>query len=128
MESITGTKFPTEILTRNYHLPKYDNPTYHCIYGCMFCTLLFSFVSCVLLLLCLCILTVMYILFCIFCFHRANWHSSATLTEVFLCFFLSCKANARVYITHKAGAWPALFPISLTTLGLNPRKPSNQSC
>jgi hypothetical protein len=29
-------------------------------------------------------------------FHRASWHSSATLTEVFPCFFLSCKANARV--------------------------------
>jgi len=28
--------------------------------------------------------------------HRARWHSSATLTEVFPCFFLSCKANARV--------------------------------
>jgi len=28
--------------------------------------------------------------------HRANWHSSATLTEVYPCFFLSCKANARV--------------------------------
>jgi hypothetical protein len=27
---------------------------------------------------------------------RGNWHSPATLTEVFLCFFLSCKANARV--------------------------------
>ena len=27
--------------------------------------------------------------------HRASWHSSATLTEVFPCFFLSCKANAR---------------------------------
>jgi len=27
---------------------------------------------------------------------RASWHSSATLTEVFPCFFLSCKANARV--------------------------------
>jgi hypothetical protein len=39
---------------------------------------------------------VMYVLFCIFCFHRANWHSSATLTEVFKCFFLRCKANARV--------------------------------
>jgi len=34
-----------------------------------------------------------------FCsFHRANWHSPATLTEVFPCFFLSCKANARVYL------------------------------
>ena len=29
-------------------------------------------------------------------FHRASWHSSATLTEVFLCFFLSCKVNASV--------------------------------
>jgi hypothetical protein len=32
---------------------------YHCIYGCMFCVLLFNSVNCVLLLLCLCILTVM---------------------------------------------------------------------
>jgi hypothetical protein len=35
--------------------------------------------------------------YCIFMYlHRARWHSSATLTEVFPCFFLSCKANARV--------------------------------
>jgi hypothetical protein len=54
--------------------------------------LLFNFVSYVFLLLCLC----MYVLFCIFCFHRASWHSSATLTEVYQCFFISCKANARV--------------------------------
>jgi hypothetical protein len=65
---------------------------------CIFilCMLLFNFISYIFLLLCLCILIVMYVLFCIFCFHRANWHSSATLTEVFPCFFLSCKANARV--------------------------------
>jgi len=44
----------------------------------------------------LCILIVRYALFCIFCFHCANWHSPATLTEVFPCFFLSCMANARV--------------------------------
>jgi len=25
-----------------------------------------------------------------------NWHSPATLTEIFPCFFLSCKANAKV--------------------------------
>ena len=25
-----------------------------------------------------------------------NWHSSATLTKVFPCFFLSCKTNARI--------------------------------
>ena len=69
---------------------------YRCVYGCLFCKLLFNSVSCVFLLLCLCIPTVLYALFCIFCFHRANWHSSATLTEGFPCFFLTCKANARV--------------------------------
>jgi hypothetical protein len=65
---------------------------------CVFilCMFLFNFVSCVFLLLRLCILIFMYVLFCIFCFHRANWHSSATLTEVSPCFFPRCKANARV--------------------------------
>ena len=57
------------------------------------------------LLLSLCILIVVYVLFCIFCFHRANWHSSATLTEVFPWFFLSCKANARVQLA-KTGHGP----------------------
>jgi hypothetical protein len=34
---------------------------------------------------------------CMFMYlHHANWHSSATLAEVSPCFFLSCKANARV--------------------------------
>ena len=51
------------------------------------CMLSFNFVSYVFLLLCVCILIVMYVLFCIFCFHRASRHSSATLTEVFPCFF-----------------------------------------
>ena len=47
--------------------------------------------------------------YCMFMYlHRASWHSSATLTEVFPCFFLSCKANARVKPT-KTGARPALF-------------------
>jgi len=65
---------------------------------CIFilCMLLFNFVRYVFLLLCLRILIAMYVLFCIFCFHHANWHSLATLTEVFPCFCLSCKANARV--------------------------------
>jgi hypothetical protein len=66
------------------------------------------------------------VLLCTFCFHRANWHYSATLTEVFRAFFLSCKANARVSLA-KDGARPALFPISAIILGSNPRKPSNQS-
>ena len=35
--------------------------------------------------------------YCMFMYlHLANWHSSATLTEAFPCFFLSCKANATV--------------------------------
>jgi hypothetical protein len=59
---------------------------------------LFNFVSYEFLLLFLCILIVMYVVFCIFCFHRATWHSSATLTEGFPCFFLSCEANAKVYL------------------------------
>ena len=34
--------------------------------------------------------------FCMFMYlHRASWHSSATLTEVFPCFFLSCKAKCQ---------------------------------
>jgi hypothetical protein len=55
-----------------------------------------NFVSYVFLLLCLCVLIFMYFLFCIFCFHRAYLHSSATLTEVFPYFFLSCTANSKV--------------------------------
>jgi hypothetical protein len=51
-----------------------------------------------------------YALFCIFCFHCANWHSPTTLTEVFPCFLLSCKTNARVYSQRRA--WSALFLIS----------------
>jgi hypothetical protein len=34
----------------------------------------------------------------VFRFHRANWDSPTTVTVVFPCFFLSCKANARVYL------------------------------
>ena len=29
-------------------------------------------------------------------YHRASWHSSANLTEIFPCFYHSCKANPRV--------------------------------
>jgi hypothetical protein len=68
----------------------------------MFRILLFNSVSYKVLFLCLYILIDKYVLFCIF---FANWHSSATLTEVFLCFFLSCMANGRVYFA-KTGHGP----------------------
>jgi len=59
---------------------------------------LFNTIIYVFLLLCLCIFIVMSMYsYCMFMhLHHASWHSSATLTEVFPCFFLSCKANARV--------------------------------
>jgi len=38
----------------------------------------------------------MYSIYMFMYLHRASWYSSATLTEVLPCFFLSCKANARV--------------------------------
>jgi len=79
------------------------------VYTCMYCVfvlfrlcifirfmLLFNFVIYVFLLLFLCFLIVTRVLSCISCFHRANWYSLATLTEVFPCFFLSCTANDRV--------------------------------
>jgi uncharacterized membrane protein len=75
---------------------------YRFVYGCMFCILLFNYVSDVFLLLCLCILIDKYALFCI---PFANWHSPATLTEVFPCFILSCKINTRVCLT-KTGHGP----------------------
>jgi hypothetical protein len=68
---------------------------YRFVYGCMFCILLFDSVDYVFLLLCLCIPIDKYPLFCIL---FANWHFSATLSEGSPCFFLSCKANARVYL------------------------------
>ena len=70
----------------------------------MYCILLFNSVSYVFLLSCLCILIVG-MLYSVYCFHRANWHSPTSLTEVFPCFFLGCKANARVYLA-KTGHGP----------------------
>jgi len=68
---------------------------------------MFNFVSYVFLFLCLCILIVMSVLFCIFCFHRASWHSSATLTEIFRAFSSVLRQTQR-YKSQR----PALFPIS----------------
>ena len=66
---------------------------------------------------CLCIVIVMYVLFCIFCFHRANWQSSATLTEVFPCFFLRCKANAGVKLAKMGhGPYSSILEICVVLL------------
>jgi hypothetical protein len=46
--------------------------------------------------LCIFIVMCMYSYFMFMYLRHASWHSSAALTEVFPCFFLSCKANARV--------------------------------
>jgi len=75
---------------------------YRFVYGCMFCILLFISISYIFLLLSLCILIDMYALFCIL---FANWHSPATLNEVFPCFLLICKANVSVYLA-KTGHGP----------------------
>jgi hypothetical protein len=60
----------------------------------------------------LCLIVRFIVCFCIHCMfmylHHASWHCLATVTEVFPCFSLSCKANARVKPT-KDGARPALF-------------------
>ena len=54
------------------------------------------------------VLLYIYVLFMFMYLHSINWHSSATLTEVFPCFFLSCKANARVK-PAKTGHGPHSF-------------------
>jgi len=69
---------------------------------------LFNSVTYVFLLLCLCTLIEKYALFWIFCSHRAKWHSSATLTEVFFCAFSSVIRQ----MPCKDEALSALFLIS----------------
>jgi len=64
--------------------------------------LLFNFANYVFLLLCLCSLIVMYVLFCIFRFHRANWHSSATLVRIFRA-FSSVVRQMPVYNSQRRG-------------------------
>jgi hypothetical protein len=78
------------------------------VYGCIFCILLFNSVIYIFLVLDLYILIDMYALFCIF---FANWHSSATLTEVFSVLFPQLLGKCQD-TPRKDGARSALFPIS----------------
>ena len=86
--SIDHRKFAAFLAFFICHIPSCSVASlfYHFVDGCMLCILLLNSVRYIFLLSCLHILIVMYVLFCIFCFHRANWHSLATMTEVFLCF------------------------------------------
>ena len=70
----------------------------HCIYGCMFCMLLFNFVNYVFLLLCLCILIVMYVPFWVFCF------------IVLFCVLFVCKCV--LYYCHRVSTQVQLMNIS----------------
>jgi hypothetical protein len=56
--------------------------------------------------------------YCMFTYlHHDSWHSSATLTEVFLCFFLSSQANSRV-TPAKMGHGPHSYNIFVLFYGL----------
>ena len=81
---------------------------YHCIYGCMFCMLLFNFVNYVFLLLCyvfsllhLCVPIVMYVPFWVFCF------------VVLFCILFVCKCV--LYYCHRVATQLQLTNISYIT-------------
>ena len=73
---------------------------YHCIYGCVFCVLLFIFVNfCyVFLLLCLCVLIVMYVPFWVFCY------------IVMFCLLFVCKCV--LYYCHRVSTQLQLTNVS----------------
>ena len=103
-----------------YRIPSRSfGPFYDCIYDCMRCTLLFNFVTHV-------FYCYVHVFLCMFCsLYSVFFVPTGTLRLPRLRFF---RVRQMPGYKRKDGARPALFPISLTTLGSNPRKPSNQSC
>jgi hypothetical protein len=69
---------------------------YRCVYGCTFCILLFNSVSYVFLLLCLCILIV-FMLCSVYSVFIVPTGILLLPLLVSLCFFLSCKTDARAF-------------------------------
>ena len=57
----------------------------------------------------------------VYCFHCTNWHSSATLTENFPYFFISCKANVKVQLA-KTGHGPHSSQLGNNFLGFESQK------
>jgi hypothetical protein len=82
----------------SYSFIFFSSILYHCIYGCMFCVLLFNFVNYVFLLLCLCILINIYVPFCVFCF------------TVLFCVLFVCKCV--LYYCHRVSTQLQLTNVS----------------
>ena len=99
-----------------YHILSYYFVSifYHCIYGCMFCMLLFNFVNYVFLLLCLCILIVMYVPFCVFCFVVLFYVLFVCKCVLYYCHQLSAQLQLTKYVTGEcriASGQSIAFPI-----------------
>ena len=98
-------KFAAYMVLFIYHILSYSFGSifYRCIYGCMFCMLLFNFVNYVFLSLCLCILIVMYVLIWVFCF------------IVLFCVLFVCKCV--LYCCHRVQTQLQLTNISISRKG-----------
>jgi hypothetical protein len=73
---------------------------YHCIYGCMFCMILFNFVNYIILS-CLCILIVMHVLFCVFCFNVLFCVLFVCTCVLYYCHWVSTQLQLTKYIYTK---------------------------
>jgi hypothetical protein len=68
-------------------------------HGLLTCNVMFStcvYLCCLFCVVCFSVFIVLLLFIVLVIVHCSCYYSFATLTEVFPCFFLSCKANARV--------------------------------